>query len=304
MAGQVAILLATFEGERFLPEQLASLAAQTHREWVLYWRDDGSADGSAALVRRFGPERLRARAGPKRRLGAAGNFLFLLGEAVRDPDNGYFAFCDQDDVWRADKLERALAQLAREPSGLPLLYCAGAEVVDENLHPLGFIRPPPTPPGFPASLTENIAPGCTIVLNREGAELIARSDPPPEIMHDWWSYSLVSAAGGRIVTDPEPVVRYRQHGGNVIGAPRSALVRALRALARGAKGFKTLFRAHVNGLRHNAGLLSQAARRDIEAISAALEDGLSGRLRLLLWPRLRRRRPVETLLFRLWMLIG
>lgn len=308
MADRVAVLLATFEGARFLPEQLASLAAQTHTDWVLYWRDDGSQDGTPALVENAAGPRLRPCPGPAMRLGPAANFLFLLREAVRDPENAFFAFCDQDDVWQEEKLARALARLRREgleaEDGTPLLYCAGAELVDAHLRPLGLLRPPPLPPAFPASLTENIATGCTIVLDRHAAERIAASTPPPEVMHDWWSYSLVSAAGGRIIIDPEPVLRYRQHGTNAIGARRSAMARALRALARGAGPFMAIFRAHVRGLRQNAALLSPAAQGEVTAIAEALESGARGRFRLLFRRGLRRHRPLETLLFRLWLLIG
>ncbi len=304
MAGRIAVLLASYQGARFLPEQLASLARQSGEDWHLYWRDDGSSDGSPALLGAFAPERSVAVAGPPGRLGAAGSFFALLAAAVADPENDFFAFCDQDDVWREDKLARAREALEILPAQRPALYCARARLVDAALRPRGALPPFRGSTRFPAALIENIAVGCTMVLNRAAAELIVESRKPPETLHDWWSYLLVSAVGGFVFTDAEAVLLYRQHGDNAVGAPGSRLRRALAALRRGPGPFMARFRAHLAGLAANAALLPAPVADEVAALARALDGGLRGRLRLLFWPGLARRTRLETLLLRLWLLIG
>ncbi|HUA78466.1 MAG TPA: glycosyltransferase family 2 protein, partial [Acetobacteraceae bacterium] len=242
----VAILLSAYNGAPFLPAQLESLLAQTHRSWRLYWRDDGSTDATRALLRDFaaGPAagRVVELPSPAGRLGATRSFLELLALA---PPADAIAFADQDDVWLPDKLARGLAALAHAPAETPTLYCARQTLVGPTLARIGLSFPIRRPPGFPAALTQNIATGCTAMLNPAAVRLIAASRPPPITLHDWWSYLVVAAAGGRILADPEPAVLYRQHAGNLVGARGAWLPRALGALRRGPRPFMMVFRAHL-----------------------------------------------------------
>jgi len=304
-APRVAILLSVFNGERYLPAQLASLLAQTHRFWHLYWRDDGSADRSAALMRAFaaGPAagRVIEVPGLASRQGAARSFLSLLAAA---PPSDPVAYADQDDVWLPDKLARALAALAAVPAEAPAIYCARQTLVDANLARLGLSSPFSRPPGFPAALTQNVVTGCTAMLNPTAAALVANSHPPASTLHDWWSYLVVAAAGGRVIADPEPAVLYRQHGGNMIGAPDHWLQRAIGALSRGPRPFMAKLREHVAALNAEPDLLSPEAARALAIIAAALAAPPWRRLPALAVPGLLRQTPLETALFRLWFLLG
>lgn len=308
MSGRIAILLATYEGAPFLGDQLLSIAAQTHSDWVLYWRDDGSTDHTAAIIESFAaghpPGKLVRVNKPTARLGATESFLRLLGAATEaEPEAAAFAFADQDDVWQSDKLARGYAALADAHITSPALYCARQFLVDAGLHRLG-VSPPIRAAGFPAALTQNIATGCTVMLNGAAARLIAGTRPPAASMHDWWSYLVVSAAGGRILADPEPVVLYRQHRANLIGAPASAPLRAMAALRRGSRAFMRLFRQHVAALSAKADLLAPEARAELQAIQRALRGGFLSRAAVLNMPGLRRQTWYETLLFRCWFLLG
>jgi len=301
MSGRVAVLLAAYQGARFLPAQLQSLAEQTYPDWALYWRDDGSSDATPALLGAFRARPSHAICDAPGRLGAAGNFFHLLRAALAEPDMAYFAFCDQDDVWHADKLARAVARLGGLPAARPALYCARAILVDAALRPLGETPRLRRAPGFPAALTQNIAIGCTIVLNRAAAELVAASRPPAETLHDWWSYLLVSAAGGAVLADPAPVLAYRQHRENAIGARPSLPGRAFGAMRRGRAAFVAQFRVHLAGLGENRALLPEPRRAEIAALAAALARRRRRRLALLFWPGLKRQTALETLVFRLWL---
>lgn len=304
-ARRVTILLSTHNGERFLPEQLASLRAQTHRDWRLYWRDDGSSDGTLGLVGDF-----LARLGPCRcvvvpsegRVGASESFLRLLRAACADGGD-IFAFADQDDVWLPEKLARGLAALAAAPAETPALYAARQVLVDDGLNRIGLSPMVREPAGFPAALTQNLVTGCTLMLNRAAAELIGGSRAPAGTLHDWWCYLLVAAAGGRLVFDPTPVVLYRQHDGNMVGAPATRLRRGLGALRRGPGAFMDALRRNVAALADQPALLSASAREQVAAIAGALDGGTRQRLSVLRMRGLTRQSWAETMLFRLWFLL-
>ncbi len=307
--GRVRILLSTFNGAPYLREQLDSFRLQTCASWSLLWRDDGSTDGTEALMAAFtaevGPDRCRRLAAPVGNLGPCESFLALLRAAV--PSLGphdAVAFADQDDVWLPDKLSRGLAALATEPPERPALVCTRQVLVDAALAPIGESPHWPCVPGFPAALAQNVATGCTILLNRAAATLIAGSRPPETTLHDWWSYLVVSASGGQIVADPAALVLYRQHGGNAVGAPEGTLGRARAALRRGPAAFMRVFRANLAALAAQPGLLTEPARTDVARLQEALAGGLPARLGALRLPGLRRQTLLETLTFRLWFLLG
>ena len=302
---RVAILLSTYNGEAFLADQLDSLAQQTLADWVLYWRDDGSDDDTVAVMQRFmagpGAGRCHPVPEPAGRLRSTASFMVLLRAAVA-ADVDAVAFADQDDVWLPGKLALAADALRLDPR--PTLYCSRQILVDRALRRIGLSAPVPRPPDFPAALTQNIATGCTVVLNRAAAQLVASSHPPPATLHDWWSYLVVSANGGRLVMDATPTVLYRQHGGNLVGAPASMTRRAIGALRRGPGVFMAVLRGHVAALQEQPHLLSPDAAAALDIVQAGLQGGLSQRLRALRLSGLVRQTWPETLLFRWWFLVG
>ncbi len=304
--GRIAVLLSTYNGERFLREQLDSLLAQTCRDWVLFWRDDGSADATRRLLRGFaeGPGKGRCvETGSPERLGPTSSFLGLLRTALPGDFDAY-AFADQDDVWLSEKLARGLRALRTARGERPALYCARQVYVDERLRRLGascVVRHT----GLPAALTQNIATGCTVMLNRAAATLVAQSRPPAASYHDWWAYLMVAAVEGAVLTDDEPAVLYRQHRDNLVGAPLSMPRRSVAALRRGPRVFMNVFRQQVLALAAHQGTISNASFEQVCAVATALRGGLLARARVLRRMRgmLRQSWP-ETLLFRLWFMLG
>ncbi|MCU0733227.1 MAG: glycosyltransferase, partial [Hyphomonas sp.] len=223
----VLVLLSTYNGERWLDEQIDSLAAQSIVPSRLLLRDDGSTDQTVDVVkRRRAPFPIDLIEGPN--IGVRASFMELLILA----DAEVVFLCDQDDVWDADKIERGLCALAQAPSGEAAMYCSRLRIVDADLAPRTLSPAWPRPPGFGNALVENIASGCTIALNRAAAK---RVRPPARIddmiMHDWWIY-LVSTAFGRVIYDPEPRISYRIHGSNSVGLARSRFEGALRRVKR------------------------------------------------------------------------
>ena len=300
---RVAILLSTYNGARFLTAQLDSLLAQTVADWMLYWRDDGSTDGTVALMEAFAARERRCVfvGEASGHLGVNGSFIALLRRAMADRAAAV-AFADQDDVWLPEKLARGLAGLGDDP--VPCLYCSRQVLVDEALNRLSDSAPLRREPGFAAALTQNIATGCTVLLNQAAVSLVASSTPPAATLHDWWSYLVVTAAGGRVVVDPVPAVLYRQHGRNLVGAPATMRRRAVAAMSRGPEVFLNVLRGHVGALRSQPALLSPESRAVLDLVDAGLRGGVRERLRALRLHGLHRQTWQETLLFRWWFLIA
>ena len=215
------------------------------------------------------------------------------------------AFADQDDVWLPEKLARGVAALGDVAPGQPGMYCARQVFVDEGLSQIGVSCRLRREPGFPAALTQHIAPGCTMLMNRQAARLVAESHPPAAALHDWWTYVLVAAAGGSVLVDETPAVLYRQHGRNLVGAPKSMWRRAILASKRGPAVFMNVFRQQVGALAEQPHLLSGPSRRQVEVLASALRGSMLDRLRVLRGTAgLHRQTWLETLVFRAWFLMG
>jgi glycosyltransferase involved in cell wall biosynthesis len=225
---RIHVLMSTFNGAPYLEDQIESILRQTVTA-RLFVRDDGSTDHTPYLLQKF------SRAGhlqwmQGQNLGVADSFLRLLSTCSANAD--YVAFSDQDDVWLTDKLERAIRRLKDVREQEPALYCSRAVVTDASLRSIGLTPLWPKQPAFGNALVENIATGCTIVLNRPAINLLL--EPPRigrAIFHDWWCYLVVSALG-TVLFDPEPSLLYRQHRDNAVGASPSPIRRAWKRIRR------------------------------------------------------------------------
>ena len=226
----IDILLATYNGEEFLEEQLESIVAQTHRDWRLIARDDGSADRTPEILQAFRrryPDKVVVLEDGDGNLGLVQNFSRLMARS----DAPYAAFCDQDDVWIPEKLELSLAkmrELEREHGAeVPLLVFTDLEVVDESLNviDLSFWHYQHLNPDFAGVfgrlLTQNVVTGCASLMNGPLIKL-ACPIPPRASVHDWWA-GLIACALGAIGFVRESTVRYRQHQKNVLGARNLSL---------------------------------------------------------------------------------
>ena len=215
----ITILLCTYNGARFLIAQLASIEQQSHKNWRLIVSDDGSTDETLAILRHFAervPQYVELRSGPRR--GPCANFLSL----AEDPSiaGDYFAFCDEDDVWRRDKLKHALGWLKSRQQTTPAVYCARTRLVGEEGRPFGTSPLFPKLPCFANALVQSIAGANTMVFNPATKRLLEQAGAVDAVSHDWWTYQLVSGAGGTVHYDPKPHLDYRQHAANHIGCNR------------------------------------------------------------------------------------
>lgn len=224
MLPTVDVLLATYNGARHLPQQWASLDAQEGVQIVLHIADDGSSDDTVAVLQRLVATRSGAvrdvrwmHAPPRRDAGRS--FMLLLAYALAERlDAQWFAYCDQDDIWLPGKLAAAIDVLAARSAHGPVLYGGRTLAVDKDDREQGLSPCFGQPPCFANAIVQNIMGGNTMVMNREGAKLVAPSAGAQVVTHDWFTYQIVSGAGGSVHYDSRAFLRYRQHGNNAIGS--------------------------------------------------------------------------------------
>ena len=279
-APQVAILLALFNGARYLDDQLESLHRQTYPNWSLIVSDDGSTDSGVTktidFARRNRGRPIRIIEGPGD--GFQANFLHLLG--VAGPAVPFVAFSDQDDSWMPNKLDRAIHCLSELPDGQPGLFCSRTIYTDSALRPIG-----PSPlfkqaPSFGNALVQSIAGGNTMVLNRAAVSLlqktIGRIGPVPS--HDWWTYLMVTGAGGQVIYDPEPHVLYRQHTSNIVGSNQGSLARMRRVRGLLSGRLRTWSAQNISALHEVRHLLTDEARDQLDTFAMARHGPLYKRV--------------------------
>lgn len=275
----VAILLCTYHGQHYLVEQLDSLAMQTYQNWVVWASDDGSRDATRAILERYsrqwGRARLSVDTGPAQ--GFAFNFLSLTCKSDIRAD--YYAYSDQDDIWEADKLQRAIDCLRQVPAGVPALYCSRTRLVDANNQEIGLSPLFSQPPSFANALMQNIGGGNTMVFNDAARQLLCEAGPEVDVsLHDWWAYLLISGCGGRVVYDAYPSLRYRQHGGNVVGMNAGWRARANRVRMLWSGWFRRLSDRNVEALQSVRGRLTPENRMVFDRFSSARNRWLVPRL--------------------------
>ena len=217
---KVTILLSTYNGEQFLAEQIKSIQEQTYKGWQLLIRDDGSTDGTRAVIEDFCRKDDRIafiNRGNPQNLGVIQSFHSLL----QYQDSDFYLFSDQDDVWLPDKIAMQLAEADKYDSSQPLLVYTDLKVVDQELQVVheSMIRTQSDHANteLVQELTENTVTGGVSMINRALAQLWTGKEEHELLMHDWY-LGLLAAAFGNLVYIDKPGELYRQHSNNVLGA--------------------------------------------------------------------------------------
>lgn len=276
---KVAVLLCTFHGQSYLPEQLNSIAAQTHHNWQIWASDDGSLDNTHAILEAYrnswGNTRLLIRRGPAE--GFAVNFMSLACDADIVAD--FYAYSDQDDIWAPDKLERALKWLNDVPTNVPAVYCSRTEIVDANNQGIGFSPLFERPPCFGNALIQNVGGGNTMVFNNAARQLLIETrECNDNVPHDWWTYMVVTGCGGYAFYDPVPSLRYRQHGGNLVGMNSSWTARRKRVRMIWNGRFRSWNDRNIQALRKMYGRLTPENQEVLDRFAQARNSWLLPRL--------------------------
>jgi len=290
---RVQILLSTFNGERYLPQQIQSLLDQDYSEIDILVRDDGSEDGTREVLARYArTSRLTVVLGEN--LGVVRSFLELL--RMSGPAVDYVALCDQDDVWLPDKISRAVSFLETTDGERPVVYASRVSVVDEQLRLRHLSRKPTRPLGLGNALVENLLTGCTTVLNRAARDLIVARLPEFAFVHDWWIY-LVMSACGEIRYDFESRILYRQHAQNAIGVTSGFVGKWSRRASRFLQRKESIARQVGEFRRLFADRLSQEQLEIVRLVETAPES-FGRRLALARSRRVYRQSSLDDLLLR------
>ena len=281
----VAILMGVKNGARFLPEQLDSLIAQTHQNWVLIVSDDGSTDDSLQILKAYQAKcpagKLIIKEGPKS--GFCANFLSLACDPGIKAD--YYAFCDQDDVWLPGKLERAIANIAmyqvHRDVIVPYLYCGRTTYVYIDLSHIGLSPLFVFPAKFRNALVQSIAGGNTMVFNQETKSALEKVGVVDVPSHDWWLYLLVSGIGGEVYYDKVPQILYRQHNDSIVGENRSFGSKCFRAYTLLRGRFRNWNTKNIEGLCVVNGMLTEDNQEILRLFKLMRSAKLIDRFRLM-----------------------
>lgn len=223
---KVVVLLSTYNGQKYLQEQLNSLYNQEGVQVEILVRDDGSTDSTQRILQEEQAKgKLTWYTGEN--LRPAKSFLDLVNRA---PKSKFYAFCDQDDVWLPDKLKIAVSWLDSQDAQKPLLYYGRTRLVDAQLHPLDKQPRKEKMTTFESMLVDSQCTGCTVVFNDTLLNLVRKSKPGFVSMHDAWIHKICVASNGVLHYDDDVHILYRQHGNNVVGANQSHFAKFKRRL--------------------------------------------------------------------------
>lgn len=254
----ITIIMAVYNGQEYIREQLESLKDQTYTEWRLVIRDDRSSDKTAEIVKKFSDEveqEVIFKVNEKPSGSAKNNFALLINDAK---ESDYVMFCDQDDIWKKDKIEITFNKMkqAEERYGrdFPLLVHGDVEVIDENgninadsMFEMSHIN---ADSKLPQILIQNHVTGCTMMCNKKliaGISEYASSEYI--IMHDYL-VALYASVFGKIEVIKKPLLSYRQHSGNSVGAKNNNNpVYLLKRLANGRKSYKEAMETSRNQVK-------------------------------------------------------
>ena len=254
----ITIIMAVYNGQEYIREQLESLKDQTYTEWRLVIRDDRSSDKTAEIVKKFSDEveqEVIFKVNEKPSGSAKNNFALLINDAK---ESDYVMFCDQDDIWKKDKIEITFNKMkqAEERYGrdFPLLVHGDVEVIDENgninadsMFEMSHIN---ADSKLPQILIQNHVTGCTMMCNKKliaGISEYASSEYI--IMHDYLA-ALYASVFGKIEVINKPLLSYRQHSGNSVGAKNNNNpVYLLKRLANGRKSYKEAMETSRNQVK-------------------------------------------------------
>jgi glycosyltransferase involved in cell wall biosynthesis len=255
----VLILMGTYNGGKYLAEQLDSICSQTFLNWRIIISDDGSSDNTLDIAREYknkiASDRILIKQGPS--TGFADNFMSL----AEDPDikADYYFFSDQDDIWMANKLERAVSCLGAIDTSKPGLYGSSSLLCDEQGVIYGQSNVYNFPMNFRNAIIQCVVGGNTLAFNHSFKKIIEQIKPKKVVSHDWWLYQLITAIDGFFYYDKEPSLIYRQHAQSVVGT-NTSMVSQIDRLSRVLKGnFKSWNDINISAMEEMVYIMTTSA---------------------------------------------
>ena len=276
---KVCVFLSYYNGKKFIADQIESIRWQSYKNLEIIITDDRSDQHQLEYLDTIIAEidcpivvKLR-----EKNVGYARNFLDAVSSV--DNDCAYYAFSDQDDIWKPEKLQRAVSVLSKLPQCEPALYCSRTEIISEDGHSMGTSPVFSKKPSFANALVQSIGGGNTMVFNKSAKQLIVQASLDVDVIsHDWWVYQIVSGAGGHVYYDASAYLKYRQHQSNLMGANNSWTARFIRLKLLFEGRFRMWNDVQLKALSAKAHLLSEDNQKRLEFFKAAREQSVIYRI--------------------------
>lgn len=297
---KIIVLLSAYNGELYVAEQIESILQQTWKNVEIYVRDDGSSDGTGAILKQYEAEgKIRLEMG--KNVGFIKSFFWLV-EHCGEAD--YYAYADQDDVWFPDKLAMAMELLEKKDAARPLLYFSNYDYYDGQLNFVSHQKDTKKHPTFANALVDCMPLGFNSVFNRTACELMKQHIPQASCGHDWWTY-LVCQGLGEVIYDRRPTVKYRRHEGN---ASPGGMAFFKHQIWRIRKFFGQGYFANVHKMlqEYEKYYKGQLSRQDQKLLRLFTQDGFHPvmALKKVFYPHKFRQTVVDELMVRVVFLIG
>ena len=298
---KVLVLMSTYNGERYLAEQLDSILIQRGVDVTILIRDDGSTDNTIHILNDYASKNINLTYYQGTNVGPCMSFFDLLKHAY---GYDYYAFSDQDDVWDEDKLVSAITKLEKFDSNSPLLYCSNLNVVDEKLN---FYRICHSDSynlnNKLLGLVEFFAVGCTEVFNQKAVDVSLQYWSKDCLMHDSWLFMICNFLGN-VYYDTIPHINYRQHGNNVIGTETDYLDKMKASSIRILNRKQQPRWQNANALMESlSSVLSQSVMLEIKKM-ALYKKNIKNRIRLLFDFNIRAANVKKDLKYRFLIIMG
>lgn len=297
----IQILMSTYNGEKYLREQLESIVALQNFEHIcVLIRDDGSSDGTVSILEEY-HQKYGFEIHLEENIGVNASIMRLIEYSSRNCR--FFAICDQDDVWLPDKMQIAADSLKKQPEDKPCLFASLSEIVDEHLNHLGSSVYPRKGVSYYNALVQNVIAGHTQVFNAALRDMLQEYGADQAHVIDWWIY-LVASGIGKVTFYPQFTVRHRQHSANAVGYRLSTWKKVRKrlnwiyngkgnAISKQIESFYSLY----------ADLLPEAYRIETEHY-LNYNKRLITRIIYTVTCKAYRQQPIENILFKLLYLIG
>lgn len=298
----ITVLMSTYNGEKYLREQIDSILNQKDVEVQLLIRDDGSTDDTINILDAYKYNHSNVDWYSGNNLGAGKSFYQLALDA---PNSDYYAFADQDDVWDPDKLAIGVLRIQQGPKKVPSIYCSVARPVDADLNAIAQRKAEAVDWTLGIALTQSISPGCSFVFNNLLMEKFKKIGIDSIDIHDWALLRVAAAIEAYVFFDTEPHFSYRQHGNNVIGYQGSIINQWTGRLKR-------FFKKENKNVRYNMANYIKVAyydemsekNRQIIDIFTNYKTSLSSRISLFLSNEIRMIKGTDNMVFKVLALFG
>jgi len=218
---KVQVLLSTYNGSEYIQQQLDSIFKQKDVEVFCLVRDDGSTDDTNNILLECQKQYKNLETISGENVGYGASFLELI---KMSGEYDYYAFSDQDDVWKSLKLIKAVNKINKSDEKSPIMYCSNCTIINNNMEKIGMLHSNKNiiPNKKATALVQGFVHGCTMVFNRKSKDLVLMYQPKHNYAHDFW-IPLIHVFLGSIVYDQNSYILYRQHNHNVFGSKRSLL---------------------------------------------------------------------------------